>query len=222
VGEITWGTATATLAAPLVFLLPGWALLSLLLPPERLAEERRPDAAAWLTLAAGLTLALSPVGLLVVHLAGLKVGTAAVLGLVALSAIVVLWRRGPAWYAWWRRPLSWRERLAWLDAPLVALALVMGLIVGVRLWVVRGINYGFWGDSYQHTMVTQLLLDNGGLFQSWEPYVPLRSFTYHFGFHGNVALFQWATAWLTGNPTPGQWCWWPSCSMPWLRWPSIP
>ncbi len=53
-----------------------------------------------------------------------------------------------------------------------------------------------WGDSYQHTMLAQLLIDRGGLFQSWEPYVPLRSLTYHFGFHSLVA----AQHWLSGQP----------------------
>jgi Family of unknown function (DUF6541) len=210
-GEITWGTATATLAALFVFLLPGWAVLSLLLPPERFAPERRPDAAAWLILAAGLTLALVPVGLLFVYMVGLKVGTGVALAGLALSAAVILWRRGPAWRASWRQS-SWPKRLGplapfgmlcdHLDIPLVALVLVAALVLGVRLWVVRGINIGFWNDSYHHTMIAQLMLDNGGLFQSWEPYAPLRTLTYHFGFHADVALFQWASGWLTGNPTP--------------------
>jgi hypothetical protein len=191
---ITWGTLTATLMAPLVFLLPGWALLSLMLPPERLATERaaRPDVVAWLTLSAGVSLAMAPVALLALDLLGLRAGTAGVLVILGLSAAVVAWRRGP----------RWRERLAELDLPLLALAVTMLLVVGVRLWVVRGINVGFWGDSYQHTMMTQLILDHGGLFDSWEPYAPLQSFTYHFGLHSALAVFQWATGWLTGNPTP--------------------
>jgi hypothetical protein len=197
-GEITWGTAAATLVAPFVFVLPGWALLSLLLPPERLAE-RRPDPASWLILAVGVTLALVPVGLLFLYLIELRVGTGVVLAGLAASAVIILWRRGSVWLAWWRARLSGNWQL---DLPLLALLAVTALVFGVRLWVVRGINAGFWGDSYQHTMITQLMLDNGGLFQSWEPYAPLRTFTYHFGFHGDVALFQWATGWLTGNPTP--------------------
>jgi hypothetical protein len=40
-------------------------------------------------------------------------------------------------------------------------------------------------------MMAQLIVDNGGLFDSWEPYVPLRTFTYHFGLHANVALYHW-------------------------------
>jgi len=201
---ITWGTAVATLAAPLVFLLPGWALLSLVLPPESFAAERRPDGASWLILAAGLTLAITPVGLLFLYLVGLRVGSGIILALLAASAAIVIWRRGPKWWAVLRRErgMSWREHLAWLDAPFVALLVVVLLTLGVRLWVVRGVNVGFWGDSYQHTMMSQLILDNGGLFESWQPYVPLSSFTYHFGFHGDVALFQWATDWLADNATP--------------------
>jgi hypothetical protein len=201
-GEITWGTAVATLAVPFVFLLPGWALLSLFLPPERFPPERRPDVIAWFALAAGLTLALAPIALLFLRLFGLKAGTELALATLVLSALLVVWRRGRIWLAWWQSPLSWRERLAWLDAPLLAFLGVMLLVVGVRLWVVRGLNVGFWADSYHHTMITQLLLDNGGLFDSWEPYARLQSFTYHYGFHANVAWFQWATGWLTGNPTP--------------------
>ncbi len=201
-GEITWGTATATLAAPFVFLLPGWALLSLLLPAESFEPGRRPDVASWLVLAAGLTLALVPVALLALYLLGLRVGPAAVLLALAACAGLILWRQGTAWRAWFRRHRSWRERLAWLDASLVALVLVSVFVLGVRLWVVRGVNYGFWGDSYHHTMISQLILDNGGLFQSWAPYVPLQTFTYHFGLHANVAFFQWASGWLTGSPTP--------------------
>lgn len=192
----------AALTAPLVFFLPGWALLTLLLPADRLPPEDRPDPALQYILASGLTVALIPIGLLLVYLTGMRMGAGVVLLILGVSLLVALWRRGPVWWAGWRQPRSWRDRWAWLNAPLVALVVTALLTVGVRLWVVRGINIGFWGDSYQHTMIAQLLLDHGGLFQSWEPYAPLRSFTYHFGFHGNVAWFQWATGWLTGNSTP--------------------
>jgi hypothetical protein len=47
-----------------------------------------------------------------------------------------------------------------------------------------------WGDSYQHSLMAQLIADHGGLFDSWEPYAPLQTFTYHFGFQGNVALYH--------------------------------
>ena len=42
-------------------------------------------------------------------------------------------------------------------------------------------------------MIAQLLTDHGGLFDSWEPYVPYRSLTVHFGFPAATALLSWAT-----------------------------
>jgi hypothetical protein len=71
------------------------------------------------------------------------------------------------------------------------LIFVLALVFGVRLITVRTLDAPMWGDSYQHTMMTQLLLDNGGLFTSWQPYAELESFTYHFGFHTIVAAFCW-------------------------------
>jgi hypothetical protein len=61
----------------------------------------------------------------------------------------------------------------------------------VRLLVVRTLDAPMWGDSYQHTMIAQLLVDNGGLFDSWEPYAEIQSLTYHFGFHAAMATLHW-------------------------------
>jgi hypothetical protein len=75
--------------------------------------------------------------------------------------------------------------------PDILLVLVLLGMFSVRLGGVSNIDLPMWGDSYQHTMITQLMLDNGGLFNSWEPYAPLESLTYHFGFHADAALFGW-------------------------------
>jgi hypothetical protein len=58
---------------------------------------------------------------------------------------------------------------------------------------IRDIDVPLWGDSYQHSMMAQLLVDNEGLFNSWQPYADLTTFTYHFGFHSQVAVFSWVT-----------------------------
>jgi hypothetical protein len=73
---------------------------------------------------------------------------------------------------------------------------ILALVFGVRLLVVRTLDAPMWGDSYQHAVIAQLLVDKGGLFDSWEPYAELQTFTYHFGFHSAVAVFHW----LTGMP----------------------
>lgn len=85
--------------------------------------------------------------------------------------------------------------------PHLALLATTALVLGVRLYAVRDLATPMWGDSYQHTVMAQLIVDNGGLFDSWEPYAPLQTFTYHFGLHANVALFHWLSL-LDGDGLP--------------------
>jgi hypothetical protein len=50
-----------------------------------------------------------------------------------------------------------------------------------------------WGDSVQHAMISQLIANHGGLFDSWQPYAPYSSLTVHPGFHILTALLMWLT-----------------------------
>ncbi|UCD43381.1 MAG: hypothetical protein JSV69_07260 [Chloroflexota bacterium] len=77
--------------------------------------------------------------------------------------------------------------------PDLVFLVIIAFIVFTRFWPVRNLDAPMWGDSYQHTMITQLLVDNGGLFTNWEPYAQLGSFTYHFGFHSIAASMHWLT-----------------------------
>jgi hypothetical protein len=88
--------------------------------------------------------------------------------------------------------------LSWLASPGPLLVYVLALALGARLWSVRDLVMPNWWDSVHHTIIVQLLLDHGGLFSSWEPYAPLTTFTYHFGFHGAVASLSW----LSGLAAP--------------------
>lgn len=184
------------LAAGLLFVVPGWALLDWLLGGQALSWPVR------LGLAAGISLALYPVLLLWTDLVGLHLGSLyawlpAGLGVAAL--------------AWQNR--TWRPRQArtgfrlWLHSeaawPDLALLLVLGLVVAVRLLPARSLDVPLWGDSYQHTMIVQLLIDNRGLFDSWAPYVDLDQFTYHFGFHSTAAALHW----LSGLPAQAATLW---------------
>ena len=170
--------------AGLLYVVPGWALLVWLWRGERLSWAEK------LGIAAGLSLALYPLLLLWTDLVGLHLGPLyawlpAVGGLAALAWRYRAWRPRRGWEAlrqWARSEVLW---------PDVALLVVMGLVFGVRLLVVRTLDAPMWGDSYQHTMIAQLLVDHGGLFDSWEPYAQLQTFTYHFGLHAAVAAFHW-------------------------------
>jgi hypothetical protein len=172
--------------ACLLYVVPGWALLAWLWPDGQFPWAAR------LGIAAGLSLALYPLLLLWTDLVGLHLGPLyawlpAVGGLAALA-----WR-----YRTWRPRQGWEMLRQWARSevlwPDLALICVLALVFGVRLLTVRTLDAPMWGDSYQHTMIAQLLVDNGGLFDSWEPYALLQTFTYHFGFHTAVAAFHWLT-----------------------------
>ena len=179
---LAWGLRTLpelsgiVVTASALFLLPGLALLELSWRDDSMELPLR------LSLALGIGIALPPLVLELAHLIQLpwQEGAVVVYLLGALSILLASWERrrnrdrfGSAW--------SWHH-LLWLW--------VIGLVIVLRLYDIRNLSVGMWGDSYQHTMIAQLLVDNQGLFSSWEPYVPLATFTYHFGFHANVAFFH--------------------------------
>lgn len=72
------------------------------------------------------------------------------------------------------------------------------LALFVRFVAVRGLVIPMWVDSYQHTLIVQLIQAHGALPTDYAPYAPLARFTYHFGFHSAAALF----AWLSGLDPP--------------------
>ncbi|MCS6908447.1 MAG: hypothetical protein RML93_11280, partial [Anaerolineales bacterium] len=75
------------------------------------------------------------------------------------------------------------------SAVSVGLLIVFAALWFVRFWAIRSLPLPMWGDSVHHTLIVQLLIENGGLFESWEPYAELQSLTYHFGFHAAVAVY---------------------------------
>jgi hypothetical protein len=181
--------------AGLLFVVPGLALLAWLRPAPGEPGEGLPNPAADLALAAGLGLALYPLLFLWADVVSLRLGRPFVWLLLAVCAA--------AWaYRAYRPQTGRRSRRAWSRPevfwPNVALLLVMALVFAVRLLVIGTIDIPLWGDSYQNTMIVQLMFDHGGLFNSWEPYAPLQSFTYHFGFHAAATAFGW----LSGQDAP--------------------
>lgn len=179
------GAVLPGLALALLYTTPGLLLLRALWP--------RDHALGWaerLGLAIGLSVALPPLLLLLAQQVRLPWGAPATWGYVALCTL--------GWAALAARDARRERVLPTPDAPsLVLLGVALaGLLV--RLYAVRNVPVGLLGDSYQHTLMAQLLVDHQGLFQSWQPYAPLKTFTYHFGFHANVAF----THYLTGIDVP--------------------
>jgi hypothetical protein len=167
----------------LLYVVPGWALLTWLWPESLSWAEK-------LGLSTGLSLALYPLLLLWTDLVGLHLGPLYAWLPMLGGIAALLWR-----YRAWRPRQGWKALQRWAASealwPDVTLLIVLGLVFGVRLLVVRTLDAPMWGDSYQHTMIAQLLVDNGGLFDSWEPYAEIQSLTYHFGFHAAMATLHW-------------------------------
>ncbi len=66
-------------------------------------------------------------------------------------------RMSAAWHTWWRSAARY---------PDLVLMLVIGLVFGVRFLAIGSLDVPMWGDSYQHTLIAQLIVDNRGLFDS--------------------------------------------------------
>jgi hypothetical protein len=175
------------------FVLPGWALFSLLWP-----GWGKLNWCSKLGLSGGLSLAIYPLIMLWTSLIGLHLSywyafLPPIAGLLAL-----IWKNQKSLR---NTPINLRQKNPIINKVNlgssqniladISVVIIIGLIIASRFWVIRSLDVPLFGDSYQHSMISQLIIDNGGLFNSWEPYADLTSFTYHFGFHSSVAIFHW-------------------------------
>ena len=64
------------------------------------------------------------------------------------------------------------------------------LLVIFRFYQAKDLVFPAWVDSVHHVLVTQKILDNGGLPRTLAPELNI-SFHYHYGFHLIAALFSW-------------------------------
>lgn len=179
---LSW--ALIILACAFLFLLPGWILLSIYWTRWRMRH--------WgtkLGLSVGLSLAIYPIFFVWTDVLNIHLGEFYAWLPPIISIFLLVWHKRKNLYPL-RFSIPALKSPAWSDITLVIIIL---LIFGVRFWAIRSLDLPMWGDSYQHTMITQLIIDNTGLFQSWEPYAVLQTLTYHFGFHALTAVFHWAT-----------------------------
>lgn len=169
----------------LVFAVPGWGLV---------AWFRRSDPVNplhhWtgrLCTALGLSVAIYPLLFVWFDLLGLHPGTGIAWIAIGLGLVLLAWRTLSLWRSPGPEglpplaPLQMHAPVDW--AFVIVLA---GLLIS-RFGGIGAVQAPLWGDSVQHAFIAQLMLDRGGLFDSWQPYADFLSFTNHFGFHANVA-----------------------------------
>ena len=185
-----------------LFVVPGWAFLLWLFPRwEKISWGER------LALASGTSIAVYPIILLWSNLIGLSLGQLYAWFLPVAGLVLIFWKQRKNLRI--RRAHSREEgapdivisngrsngkriqRFIQNHLPEITLFFLLGLIFFVRYWNIRLLAAPLWGDSYQHSMIAQLLVDNQGIPNSWLPYVPYQSLTVHFGFPTSVALLQW-------------------------------
>jgi hypothetical protein len=175
------------------FVLPGWAILSLLWP-----GWEKVNWYSKLGLSGGLSLAIYPLLILWSNLIGLHLGSVYAFLPAIACLFVLIWKnrkslRNIPSNLRQKNSIFNRHNLPSIESILadIAALIIIGLIIASRFWVIRSLDVPLFGDSYQHTMISQLIIDHGGLFNSWAPYADLVTFTYHFGFHSSVAVFHW-------------------------------
>lgn len=168
-------------AAVLLLSLPGLALLAWL-PPAKPMHAML--AAAWL-LATGLS--FWPLLLLWTTTLGLRMTALAAWGI--LAALAVATALGLAYQR--RVGRSWR--VAPLGWPEATLAMILLVAVVVRLVQARGQIVPVWVDGVHHTMVTQLIAQQGFIPRTGEPFISIAGFHYHYGFHAGAAAWSWLT-----------------------------
>ncbi len=155
-----------------------------------LALEQDRDLLSRLALWAGLSMSLVPLALLWLTMARIPV-TALLVRVTLLGiSVLVLWR----WLVR-RRRSERRIRVNELTRPhyLVTSTVVLILLLSASLRFLPPSELALpsWIDSVHHVVVTRLILERGGVPDSYQPFLPVSPFLYHFGFHALSAVFVW-------------------------------
>jgi hypothetical protein len=79
-----------------------------------------------------------------------------------------------------------RVHLRWL----IGIGLVLLLVVAFRFYQAKDLVFPAWVDSVHHVLITQKIIDYGGLPETLAPELDVPLF-YHYGFHLIAALFSW-------------------------------
>jgi hypothetical protein len=86
-----------------------------------------------------------------------------------------------------------RHRLTWPRPRPESLGLAAILLTSVvlRLLAVRDLSFPAWVDSPHHVLVARLLETSGQVPASYQPFLPIGVFYYHFAFHALTVTLHW-------------------------------
>ncbi|MEW5868960.1 MAG: DUF6541 family protein [Chloroflexota bacterium] len=185
------------------FLAGSWLILPFLLIlwlPGRLLLgiwwARLPDKSSlpfdWgqrLALSIGLSLAVIPLILLWTTRLGLHWNLTGLVIAALLLVALYLWQNRSHLSGWPRRRLTLHP-----DLVNLGLALVFILSLGVRLIMVRDLATPAWVDPVHHALITRTIMEAGAFPETYQPYLPSTSASYHAGLHASLAAFTALTS----------------------------
>lgn len=130
---------------------------------------------------------------------GLSIATIAILGMIFFflewrfsGGLIVVLLSSMAMVALYfmisRRVCIQRDQLIWF----IVSGSVLLLIIAFRFHQARDLVFPAWVDSVHHVLLTQKIIDYGGLPKTLAPELDVPLF-YHYGFHLITALFSWVS-----------------------------
>jgi len=158
-----------------LYLIPGWAFLSVTKLWQRVAVLQR-----WI-LAIGISIAFFPILFYFSRavLPGLHIGRNKLILLFILLFAVI---------AWFQRK-DWRSQFGLKGLEWLGLAIFAGTLL-VRFSLAYRFPIPAWSDSLHHTLITQLTALNGQLPYTLEPYEPAVFNMYHLGLYSLSGTLQ--------------------------------
>jgi hypothetical protein len=165
------------LAAFLVLVLPGWAVLAWLPPAERDGLEQFADA---IGISVSLTVLTAELAFFI-RFQFTQESLIILYGLVLLAALL-----GSAW-----RLIHWHWNWSWFTPA--GLSVLAGLLAW-RFYQARALLLPAWVDSVHHVLVVRKILESAGLPADLNPYLNV-PFFYHYAFHLVTALFATLCLW---------------------------
>ena len=207
IDDIKRGLSNTWLILPLgmVLLIPGWLVLDLS------GLQHHYNRGEQIGISLGLSLAIIPLVMLWTSYLGLAWNrTAVFFGSGVLTAIVLV-RFLSRYYIIickkkqpsngiqndlginpgktpWTALIMQLVRKATLTLILLA---VFVLSLAIRLVMVRDMSAPAWVDSVHHAVITRLIVESGGIPQTYAPFINIDANYYHPGFHSVLAVFYW-------------------------------
>jgi len=158
----------------LMLLIPGWVILAIT------GNWRRWDTLQRWCIAIGLSIALYPVVFYAVRsLPDFRIGVNKVwVGLITGGLIIL-----------WKMRYEWRQQFSFEPLEWMAIFIFLATLFA-RFWMAHLYPYPAWSDSLHHTLLTQMVVDEGRLPWTLEPYEPARLDMYHLGLYSLSGTLQ--------------------------------